>query len=301
MLDFSVARLPATAAEGNVTFSRFGSTSQASVPVGCLVKTNDGSQTFSVGLDAANPSWSSSSNAYLIPIAVSSVTVPVTALIPGAQGNVQAGVVSMIASALPGVDTVTNADAFVAGCNSETDAALRSRFQNFLASRSRATPSAVAYAIASLKQGLNYVVQENVDASGASMPGSFVITIDDGSGYPPASLLASVASAVDTVRPIGSVFAVQPPLVTLAAVSFNITLTRSDQRTSAISSITAAVAQYIDGLGIGAPLSATRIAQTIYRSAHTVSNVASVSINEQAQDLFPPINGVIKSGTISVN
>ena len=64
----------------------------------------------------------------------------------------------------------------------------------------RATPVAVGYAISSLQQGLRYTIAENVDTSGAARMGNFVVTVDDGSGNPPSSLLGTVAAAVDAVR-----------------------------------------------------------------------------------------------------
>jgi uncharacterized phage protein gp47/JayE len=46
MGDFSLARLPAIAATGIVTFSRFTPTVAALIPAGALVRTSDGTQTF---------------------------------------------------------------------------------------------------------------------------------------------------------------------------------------------------------------------------------------------------------------
>ena len=46
MADLSLIRLPAATASGHVTFSRFTATASAFVPVGALVRTADGAQTF---------------------------------------------------------------------------------------------------------------------------------------------------------------------------------------------------------------------------------------------------------------
>ena len=61
---------------------------------------------------------------------------------------------------------------------------IQDRFRNFIASRSRATPLAVGYAVSSIQQGLNYAIQENTDPSGQPLMGTFVVTVDDGSGSP---------------------------------------------------------------------------------------------------------------------
>src|SRR5208282_4965010 len=115
----------------------------------------------------------------------------IVAQVPGSAGNVLANTISLIATAIPGVDLVTNQAATQSGLNAESDAAFRLRFQNYLQSRSRATISAVGYAICSIQQGLDFVIAENVDPSGARLIGSFVITVDDGSGYPPPALLST--------------------------------------------------------------------------------------------------------------
>ena len=128
--------------------------------------------------------------------------VPVVAIANGTQGNVQPGAVSLLATAIPGIDTVTNEAAFQNGIDAETDEAFRVRFRNFIASRSRATPLAIGYAISSIQQGLQYTIQENTDGAGSSRTGNFVITVDDGSGAPSASLLSTITAAVDAVRPI---------------------------------------------------------------------------------------------------
>ena len=196
MADFTLTRLPAVSANGIVTFSRFAPVSSALVPVGTTVRTADGSQSFNVIADTTNAAYSAAQGGYLLASGYASVDVPVTAATPGTAGNVQAGTVSLIVSALPGIDTVNNAAAFQGGLDAESDAALRARFQNFLSSRSRATTAAVAYAIASIQQGLAYTIQENVAPDGSVRMGCFIVTIDDGTGFPPSSLLTTVSSAV---------------------------------------------------------------------------------------------------------
>src|ERR1700722_17609514 len=62
MADFSLTRLPASSASGVVTFSRFNSNLQALVPLGSLVRTTDGTQTFAVTSDTTAPGWNSIQN-----------------------------------------------------------------------------------------------------------------------------------------------------------------------------------------------------------------------------------------------
>ncbi len=146
MADYGLTRLPAVAASGTVTFSRFTPTLQAVVPVGAQVITADGSETFAVTLDATNAAYSAALGGYVLAPGVASVNVTVAANSPGSAGNVVSGAISFIGTAIPGVDTVTNAAAFTNGLDAESDAALRLRFVAYIASLSKATKGAVGYA-----------------------------------------------------------------------------------------------------------------------------------------------------------
>ena len=301
MADMSLTRLPAVAATGSVTFTRFTPTASALVPAGALVRTADGSQTFAVSIDPTNPSWTAASNGYTVAAGLASLTLPVLAQTPGSAGNVQSGAITLLASAIPGIDTVTNAAPLQNGLDAESDAALRTRFQNFVQSRSRATPLAVGYAVSSIQQGLNYTVQENVDPTGATRMGSFVVTLDDGSGSPSASLLTTATTAVDAVRPIGSIFTVQPPTVVTANASLVLTVPPGTNKPPVVATVAQALQAYINSLQIGAPLPLTKLAQVAYASSPGVVNVAQIQINGTSSDLLPPVSGVVKAGVVAVS
>src|SRR5574340_1428069 len=71
--DYGVTRLAAVAATGQVTFSRFTAAQQAVIPIGASVQTGDGSQSFAVTLDAANPAYSAALGGYVMAVGVASV------------------------------------------------------------------------------------------------------------------------------------------------------------------------------------------------------------------------------------
>lgn len=299
--DYTLVRLPAVAATGQVTFSRYTPGLAAVIPVGALVRTADGTQTFCVVSDPTNSAWAGSSNGYAVASGVTSLTVPVAAQSAGAAGNVQANTVSLLATAMPGIDTVANASAFENGMDAESDAALRARFRNFIASRSRATTQAVGYAVGSIQQGLDYVIQENVDASGQPRTGSFLLTVDDGSGTPSATLLTAVQASVDAVRPVGSLFSVRPPTVITANLSLIIDVATGADKSQIAADVGNALLAYINILPIGASLPLTRLAQIAYSANRAVINVGQLQINGSASDLVPGASAVIKTGTVAVD
>ncbi len=301
MADFSLTRLPASPASGIVTFARFSPNLPALIPLGSLVRTTDGTQTFAVTSDATAPGWSPIQNGFILNVGTSSLNVPVIAQTAGVGGNIQAGAISVIASALVGVDSITNPSAFTNGIDAESDPAFRLRFQNFMASLSRATLTAVGHAVGSVQQGLNYTVQENRSPSGAFQLGNFVIVVDDGSGYPSSTLLSLVQNATELVRPVGSTFAVFPPEVTLVNISLTVAAAVGSSVTLLIPPIVNAICAYGNALSVGAPLPLTMIALTAYTASSSVTNVTSILLNGQTSDVVVQLSGVIKIGTVVVS
>lgn len=301
MADMTLVRLPAIAATGTVSFSRFTPLAPALIPAGALVRTADGSQTYSVTIDTSNVAWTPAQNGYVMAAGVGSVVVPIAAQVPGAAGNVQTGVVTLLVTAIPGVDLVVNPAPIQNGLDAESDSALRLRFQNFLQSRSRATTLAVTYAVTSIQQGLTCVVQENVDAVGDTLMGNFVVTVDDGTGNPPAALLGAVQSAIESVRPVGSSFTVQPPAVTVVNISLTISVASSATKTQIIPLVSNTVETYVNSLPIGAPLPVTKLAQLAYSASPSIGNVSELLVNGGNTDVSVPVFGVIKAGIVAVN
>ena len=288
--DFGLVRLPPIAALGNVVMTSFSPAAQpATIQTGTLVKTGDASQSFVV-----------TGGPYLRAQGVASISVPITASVAGTAGNVQAGSITILGTAIPGIDTVTNLLPLDGGAAAETDPALRLRFVTYLNTRSQATEQAVVNAIASVQQGLSYVVQENVTSAGTTLPGHFNVIVDDGSGSPPATLLALVFAAIDPVRPIGSSFSVNAPLLLNAQVS--LLLTEADPKLFALtqSAVASALSLYINSLPVGQALRFSRLAGLAYDASSDVVNVVSVSLNGGTLDLGGQPGSVVRSSSITV-
>ena len=300
MRDFGLERLPSTPAVGSVRFARQTAGTRALIPPGSRVKTADGTIGFTVIADARHALWSPADGCYVLTATQLAGEFPVQAESSGVSGNVQADTITLIATSLPGVDTVTNPAPLAGGHDAEPDDAFRERFRSYINSRSRATADAVEFAIASTRQGLRYTIDENTDAAGAQRAGHFLITVDDGTGVPSPSLLADVASAVGKVRPIGSVFAVHAPGIVHADISMNLDLAPGVQLGDVRTKVVSAVQRYVNGLGINARLSLTRLSQVAYAASDGITNISDVHINGQATDFGPPLRGVVKAGMVAV-
>jgi uncharacterized phage protein gp47/JayE len=300
MMDFGLTRLSASPSSGVVTFSRFATNLTAAVPVGSSVKTSDGKLSFSVARDPTSSIWHSNEIGYVIPTGVTAADLPVTCTSGGTTGNVLAGAISVISSSLPGVDSVINVSPFSNGVDAESDQAFRNRFQSYLGSRSRATLMAVRNATANVQQGLDIVIQENLASDGTTKPGFFLVTVDDGSGRPSSDLLASVATAVDSVRPVGTTFAVMAPHVMTVNVSLTATLKSGANSVEYVSRIQAQVGNYLNGLSIGRIASATRIAQSAYSAGQDIENITGILLNGLSCDAIPSVRTVVKAGHVMV-
>lgn len=306
--DYGLARLPAVASSGAVTFSRYSTTIAALVPVGATVKTADGARIFQVVADTLNAAWNGSTG-FVIPSATASVTcnvVDVTtdangALSIGLAGNVQAGAISLLASAIAGVDTVTNASPFVNGIDAESDASLAARFSDYIQTRSRGTVDAVIYAVEALGQNISCTVQENVSPLGAYWPGNFVVTVDDGTGAPSGSLLTQSSIAISGYRPVGTTWSVQAPTVTTATVTMTITCDPVAAKTPILlASVQAALLTYINTIPDGSRLPYTRLAMVAYMVDATIVDVTNVTLNAGTADIVPGPGGAVKATTGSV-
>ena len=299
MADFGITRLQAVSATGTVTFSRYTPTASAFIPVLAQVKTADGLTSFQVIADTTQTYWNAGLNGYLIPAAIASGAVTVQAITSGTSGNVLAGQIALLATGISGVDTVNNALAFTNGYAAETDAALRIRFVAYFATLSRATLAAVGYAVSIVKSGLTYTIQQNVLANGTAQTGNFVVTVDDGSGTPPSSLLSLIATSVDGYRPVGTTFNIVAPTVVTVAVSYVLTVAAPGVKATVDAETAVAVAAYLNSLPMGALVAYFQISRVIFAADPTITNIGSLTLNGATSDITIAAGQVAKAGTIT--
>lgn len=300
MADFSLTRLAGTPAKGVATFGRYSLGFVATIPVASTIATFDGSQQFLVVAQPSNPAWNGI-NGYTIGANVSSIDLPVQAASIGVSGNILAGAVGIMTSPIPGVDTVSNAQNFDGGTDGESDAAFRQRFVLYINSRSLATTQAISFAIASIQSGLRYSVLENQTVDGTLLTGYFCAIVDDGTGSPPASLLAAAQQAIDQARPIGSIYGVFPPLAVPVAVSMTLETSGGSTHAAIAQNVQAAISTWIRQLPIGGTLALSKLDALAHDTDPGVISVVGAAINGAAQDVTAPSSGVLVASSVSVS
>lgn len=302
MADFSFTRLAATAATGQVIFSRFTATNQAVIPVGSQVTTTDGTQAYLVTTDTSNTAYDATQLGYVLAAGTASISVPVQASTAGSAGNAQAGTITVISGSIQYVDTVTNSVTFDSGEDAETDDAFRSRFVLWIASLSKSTLSAIGYALSSMQNGVTYTLTENESYGGLSQPGYFYAVVDDGSGTPSSTFLEQAYSAIDAVRGFTITFGVFAPTVISANITMTLTLSSTAVRSEVVALVESALETYVASLSLGQTLPYTQLATIAYGASPFVTNVTGVTLNgSSADDITATARQVVRAGTISVS
>jgi hypothetical protein len=307
--DFGFLRIAGTAASGQVTFARYSAGQQAIIPVGSMIKTTDGTQSFKLVADTAQEAYLATAYAYVIPAGVVSITATVQNSSVGVAGNIIAGALGLVTSNIPYVDTVTNAAAFSNGMNAESDTAFKSRFSLFLTSLAKATPIALQSAVLGVAQNLTCAVLSGVQTVGGPFaPGYGLIAVDDGSGATPNATLAAIATAATgpSMLALGAVCTViQAPVIT-AEVALTIICATSVQKSAALPLVTAAVSAYISGLPVStpavpAPLAYSALFKIAYGASANVTNVTGVTLNGGTSDVGGVAGTVVRAGRVAVS
>jgi hypothetical protein len=293
--DFGLLRLPAVAASGSARFSRATPGLAATVPVGAILRTGvlASDQAFQVIADPSQASWTGAG--YAIPATATELVAPIQAVMPGRAGNVQAGLLTLLSTAIPGVDAVVNDFPATGGLDAETDLALRTRFGGFIDSRTRATSQAITFAIQSVQQGLQFVILERMDTQGGLLAGHFTVVVDDGSGAPSAALLGQVGAAIEAVRPVGGTYSVRPPQMMVA----NVALT-AEGPAGVGPVVQAAIGAFIQQLPIGTGIVLSRLVQVAHDADVRVQRVSNVSVNGTTSDFGVPVFGRAAPGLVTL-
>jgi uncharacterized phage protein gp47/JayE len=221
-------------------------------------------------------------------------------VVAGTGGNVAANTITLLGQAISGIDTVNNPSAMTGGTGGETDAALRTRFQLYINTRSLATLQAIQYAVSSVSGVASYNIVQNYDPNGTYDPGSFYVVADDGTGSPSSTFIGNVLSAVATTAGAGIRYSVIGPTIQYATVSMALTVASGASLSSLDAQVASAITSYINGLSIGATLSYSRLSAIAYGVSSQITNITGITLNGGTSDLTATSVQVIKAGTVTV-
>ena len=286
--DFNFPRLPATYATGAATLHRDSATTAVSVAAdGTATFVVDGqTQQYIVVADGSNPNYDPNTGRYAAGVGVTDLAVTVKSDTPGSAGNVPIATELLLSGTTSGFDTATATSGFANGQGGETDTAYRARFVLYLRSLARGTKDAIGAAILSVQANLTYTIANNQDPAGNFEPGNFVVTVDDGSGSPPASLIAAVDAAVTAYQANTVSHNVRAPTVIYADISLGLVFAPGTIVSDELPRIASVVSDYVNTLPLGQSLSITRLSNVIYLASASVTNVINVMLNTRNGDLI---------------
>jgi len=250
-------RVAATFAQGPLTFARFqAAPAQVVIPVGTIIQNKvlppAASIQYQVIADISNTNFNASLNGYPIAQGGTSVAVTVQALIAGSASNVQAGSLISINSTNVPADSVVQSFAIQNGFDTETDAALRVRFQAYISSLAKATAASVKSAILSTQPGLTFTINDGLNAAGSIQSAFFTIVADDGSAAIPPNTLTTISNAVTLVRAAGVSFtAIAPTNATITVALTGTTIQPAFNATTVRAAVQLAIIAYINANGVG--------------------------------------------------
>jgi hypothetical protein len=287
LAQFGFSREAAVAATTQETFARYTPTNQALIPVGAIVTTADGTVSYTVIADSTNAAYSASQNGYVLPAGQGSVNVTMQCSVAGTIGNVAAGALNTIGTAISGVDYVTNGSNVQNGIAAESDAAVRARFVLWVAGLGGATLVAIQAAIAGVQQNMSGIVVENQQYNGQQQYGYFTVVANDGSGNLTSTEQTNVANAIEKVRPLTVTYGVHGPQQSAVTVSMSVSVATGYTPSTVKASVQAALVAYINAIKTtpsGATLPYTSLAAQAYAVAG-VTNVSNVLLNGGTADL----------------
>jgi phage-related baseplate assembly protein len=278
-------RLGAKPASGTVTFSRFtASPSALFIPVGATVQSNDGNNIFTVLADPTLPTFSAVAQGYTLPANTSAIAVPVINTTPGSAGNVAVGTISVITSALTGIDQVINNTAFTNGADFESDDSLKVRFSNYILGLSRGDLFGLVASLEGAALDSQFTITEGYNYDGSYRPGYFFVVADDGSGTPGPTFINAMMAAADAVRPLSIQMDVFSPVILFATVAMQITTAQGFDHNTVVAQVAAVIAHSINALGLGVDLQYSMIPGWAY-SVAGVTRVSAITLNQKAGDL----------------
>lgn len=298
-------RLGAASGTTNVTFGRLSTAGQVVIPAVAgatsTIQTLDGSVKFDVAIDTGNPAYNVGLGGYVMADGIATLSgVPVVAEVAGSASNVVAGALNTIASAIPGISTVTNPAAVTNGADAETTAQMQVRFRNFIAALRRATPQALQFAVESLGRGVVCVIKENTHFDGSTEKGFSTVLVDDGTGSPPTTLLTAAAAAADVVHAAGTSFGVYAPTVVNIDVTAALVSDPTADHSAAVSAAVQALQAYLNTLPIGATVYWSRVWQVLQDSSEDVLEVTGLAVNSGTSDVAMTFTQVAKAHTLSI-
>ena len=304
--NFSFAKLPASYANGTLTFTLPNSglaSSPQPIPQGTIV-----------GIPGTSLRYATTQAGTIQP-GTASTTITAIALTVGSTGNTAYNTITDLISNLSFAVNVTNQSPWLNGTDQESDQSRFQRFQAFIAGLSQGTDAAIqAAALQTYLTDANGNITERVQNVLVVEPfktggllGYIEVWVDNGSGTASNALVSAVTDALvgyvdDSGTSHAGVIADGARLTVFAITPFTlnvtglITLAPGYDPTATPIAAVSAIANYVSGLGIGAQF----IISQAEAAALSVAGVTDIQLIAPLANVSPVQGQRITSGTINL-
>lgn len=230
---------------------------------------------------------------YVIPKGTLKTYIRVYCTEPGVQGNVPKGTIDTMMSNMQGVRSVTNIEDFLTGADREPIEKVKTRFRHFIATRGRATKSALEYATLSVEDVVGVYIHEQT--------GYIRIYAHDLNGDLPDDLKANIENAVEgDYRPIGIKLEVFPVVKKPVELLLDITLSDVTMKTPVFrQEIEMKVKAYLNNMTASDDLILSDIIQEIMNIDESL--IYDVKITNLTDNIIVDDNELIRAGQVAVN
>jgi uncharacterized phage protein gp47/JayE len=185
------------------------------------------------------------------------IEIPVVSVTPGYRGNVLAGAIVTMPTAVQGIEYVINKADITNGVEVETDKDLRERAKHALEFAGKATYLSVESAIRSVEGVKSVLIEDMPDG----VPGIVSVVVDGGN-------IDEIKSVIDNTRAAGIRVEVSRPNIVYVNVSLTLTLDKEAQPATASAEAEQRIRSYISTLGIGDAVLFSRIIESVVGIEH---------------------------------
>lgn len=276
-----IFRKAAVSPEGTLRFGReVPSVNDIHIPAGAVCATRSTPQLrFETTADA------------VLPAGQTRIDVPARAMEGGRNGNVAAGVVTVLIMGATGISSVTNPAPFAEGVDEESDEALRVRLLESCRNISNGANTAFYYDLAMSREGVESVnILPRRRGRGTV---DVVVACPDGIR---AQLLAELDESFRGEKEINVDVSVLAAAVTAKSVTLELDPASGHSYEVVKTQSEAAVKALMSGLAVGQPLYLSRLSGALL----AVEGLRNFKITAPAADVVPAGTEVLRPGTVTV-
>lgn len=291
---FDYERKDALYSGGTVVFSRpTADLVDLTIPIGTIVGTSTGLL------------YTTQNEVTILSGNTDSGAATITANLPGEKYDVQAGVINIINSSVPGVSSVTNNTGTSGGRDKETNAEYFTRFQNFILGLDGCSRYGIFTAAVTTSTIQSAYVQDHFPPDSGIY--NFTVYVDDGSGAVPSTKLDEIYLKIygnDSYDSQGYAAAgINFRVLTAGRVNIEVVYTiqidlNSTNATTITTTVSNAITNYINSLWVGSDVLISEVNRLI-KGISGILNVTNLTLNGSAADVTIASSQVPRVNTIT--